>query len=386
MELLSTPGVRSIDMSTKNRSSPLRHVDMALVGSLLALLAFGAVMVYSASATKLAQEGSDPQFFLKRQLVGITIGIAIMLVILLVDYRRYRGWAPALYVGAIVALLGVLTPLGSTVNGASGWYNLPGFQIQPAEIVKPVMVIVLASFAAQFKGELDRKHFLQLLALVAVPLGLIVLQPDIGTAMVYVALMAGIMLVAGAKGRHIAALALVGVIAIWGAFEVGVVEDYQIARMTSFVDPDADPQGAGYNLKQSAIAIGSGGLVGQGLFQGSQTKLSYVPEQHTDFIFTAIGEQLGYVGTMTVLLLYAVIVWRGIRIAMLSRDFYGTLVAVGATSALAAQAFLNIGVTIGVMPITGVTLPFVSYGIGSIITTCILAGLLINVHMRYRTK
>lgn len=381
----TVPGARKIDMSTRAATHPLRHIDFALVGATLVLLALGAVMVYSASSTRLEVQGIDSQFFLKRQLVGITLGVAAMILIMLFDYRRYRGWAPVLYVGGIVLLIGVLTPLGSEVNGARGWYNLPGFQIQPSEIVKPILIILLSSVAARDDGALTLRRMGEVLLLAAVPMALIVLQPDIGTAMVYVAIVFAILLIAGIKLRYIAALVVIGLVLIVGAFQFDVIEDYQKTRLTSFLDPASDPRASGYNLRQSQIAIGSGGLVGKGLFEGTQTNLSYVPEQHTDFIFTAIGEELGYVGAMFVLVLYAVIVWRGVRIAMMSRDFFGTLVAAGAVTALCAQAFLNVGVTLGVMPVTGVTLPLVSYGVGSVITTCLLIGLLVNVHMRRMT-
>ncbi len=378
----SLPGAGGIGIPRRSATHPLRHLDATLIAATLVLLGVGVIMVYSASSTRLEVQGIDPQHFLKRQLLGITIGVLALVIVLLFDYRRYRGWAPVLYGGGIILLIGVLTPLGSEVNGASGWYNLPGFQIQPAEVVKPVLVIVLAAVAARDEGELSLQRFGQVLGLAALPIALIVLQPDIGTAMVCSAILFSILLVAGAKLRHLAALALIGIVLVFGAFQVGVVEDYQKTRLTAFLDPSSDPKASGYNLRQSQIAIGSGGITGRGLFEGTQTNLSYVPEQHTDFIFTAIGEELGYVGTMSVLFLYALIVWRGIRIAMLSRDYFGTVLAAGATAAIAAQAFLNIGVTVGVMPVTGVTLPFISYGIGSVIMTCVLVGLLVNVHMR----
>lgn len=382
--LTAVPGARRL-ASRPASTSPLRHLDPTLLVTVLALIAYGCVMVYSASYRKLEAAGVSPQHLLRRQLVWATIGLVVLVAVVLLDYRRYQGWAPLMYGVAIAVFLLVLTPLGTEVNGASGWFAIGPFQIQPAEYAKPVLVLFLASVAAAGKGELDSARFVRIVALAAVPMGLLALQPDLGSAMVYTAMLLAILLVAGARPRHLVILAVVGVVGLVGAFQLGFVKDYQKARLTAFMDPSGDAKRTGYNLLQSQTAIGSGGVTGKGLFKGSQTNLAYVPEQQTDFIFSAVGEELGFVGAVALLLLLGLLVWRGFRIAVLSRDFYGTLVATGVTAVIAFQAFLNIGVTMGIMPVTGVTLPLVSYGGSSLITTCILVGLLMNVHMRRMT-
>jgi len=217
--------------------------------------------------------------------------------------------------------------------------------------------------------------------LAALPMGLLILQPDLGSVMIFAFALIAMLVVAGAKVRHLVVIGVIGVVGVVGAFQLGIVKDYQRARLTSFLDPQNNER-ASYNLRQSQTAIGNGGVSGEGLFQGSQTNLSYVPEQHNDFIFTAIGEQLGFLGTLGVIAVYGLVVWRGVRTAMMARDFFGTLLAAGATAMIGFQAFLNMGVTVGVMPVTGVTLPLVSSGGSSILATCILLGMIFSVHMR----
>ncbi len=382
--LSAVPGARRLSARSAS-ASPLRHLDPMLLCAVLALIAFGCVMVYSASYRKLEAAGASPDYLLERQLMWAAIGLVVLAAVVLLDYRRYQGWAPLMYAAALLAFVAVLSPLGTEVNGASGWFAIGPFQIQPAEYAKPVLVLLLASVAATGKGDLDSARFVRVVVLALAPMGLLALQPDLGSAMVYTATVLAILLVAGARPRHLVILAAVGVIGIVGAFQLGFVKDYQKARLTAFMDPSGDAKRTGYNLLQSQTAIGSGGLTGKGLLKGSQTNLAYVPEQQTDFIFSAVGEELGFVGAVTLLLLFALLVWRGFRIAVLSRDFYGTLVATGVTAVIAFQAFLNVGVTMGIMPVTGVTLPLVSYGGSSLITTCILVGLLLNVHMRRMT-
>jgi rod shape determining protein RodA len=202
---------------------------------------------------------------------------------------------------------------------------------------------------------------------------------------VLLAILVGILVVAGARARHLGVLALTAIVLIFGALQLGLVKDYQIARLTAFFDPQNDPQRSDYNRTQAEIAIGSGGLLGRGYLKGTQTNLDFVPEQHTDFIFTVIGEEFGFVGAIFVLMLFALLIWRAVRIALLAKDPFGTYLAAGIASMLAIQVFVNVGMTLGIMPITGIPLPFVSYGGSSFLTNCAAVGLLLNIHMRRLT-
>lgn len=389
--LTSVPGVRRVRDSRLKSSSPLMHVDWVLLGAVLATMAIGVIVVLSTSRAFLRSRGLDESLYVQRQLIFIVIGLGLLAATALIDYRRFQAWAPILYIGAVAMLLLVLTPLGTTVNGARGWFKIGGFQIQPAEYAKPVLIVMLAAIAAGGRGVLRGRRFLQMIMVSGVMLALLALQPDLGSAMIYVALTLAMLLVGGAKARHVVALFLVGVIGIIGAFEFNVIKEYQKQRLTCFIADEERVRDASYrrdcyNLNQSQIAIGSGGVAGKGLFRGPQTQGSFVPEQRNDFVFTVIGEEFGFVGSVLLVLLFGVVVWRGIRIARLSKDFFGTLLAVGVTAVIAFQAFLNIGVTIGVMPVTGVTLPLVSYGGSSVLTTFVLIGLLENVHMHRFTS
>jgi len=244
---------------------------------------------------------------------------------------------------------------------------------------------MLATYLAELRrtsSELSLQHLYAATAIAAIPAVLVFLQPDLGTSIVLVSILVGILVVAGARGRHLGILALTAIVLIFGALQLGLVREYQIARITGFLDPQNDPQRSGWNRQQAEIAIGSGGLTGTGYLEGSQTNLDFVPEQHTDFIFTVVGEEFGFVGAVGMLLAFAVLLWRAFRIALLSKDPFGTYVAAGIAAMFAIQIFVNVGMTIGIMPITGITLPFVSYGGSSLLTNAIAVGLLQNVHMR----
>ena len=252
----------------------------------------------------------------------------------------------------------MISPLGTEVNGAQAWFQLGPFQLQPSEFTKIAVILALASIGAQFGSDIDLRRLGVLLAVPGIPLLLIMLQPDPGTAMVIVAITMGLLLVAGVRAKHIAALTLFGLTALVGVLNSGLLEDYQKDRLTVFLNPDAGLKAEAYNLNQSKIAIGSGGMFGKGLFKGTQTQLDIVPEQHTDFIFTAIGEELGFVGAALLLVLFAIVVWRVWRIAQLSRDQLGMLLCVGVLSMLVFQIFQNAGMTMGIMPITGIPCPW----------------------------
>jgi rod shape determining protein RodA len=277
----------------------------------------------------------------------------------------------------------VLTSLGDEHGGAQSWFNFGFFQIQPSEFAKVATVIAAASYLGERKGEIRVRDVAVVTALVGLPSALIVVEPDFGSMLVFVALLCGLLLLGGARIRHFVTLTLVGLIGIVIVLQAGFLKDYQIERITAFLDQNPDVQSEGWTLTQAKIAIASGGLNGKGLSQEkTQTTLDFVPEQHTDFIFTAIAEQLGFVGGAVLLGLFALLLWRALRIATLSRDLFGTLVAGGIATMWVFQIFINIGMTMGIMPITGLTLPFISFGGSSMVVNFLAVGLLLNIHMR----
>jgi rod shape determining protein RodA len=292
-------------------------------------------------------------------------------------------YAGLIYAASLVLLVLVRSPLGTSVKGSQRWFQLFGFQFAPSEIAKLALIIMLATFLSDLRsGDLTLQEVYRATAIAAVPGVLVFLQPDLGTSIVLVTILVGVLVVAGARARYLGILALTAVVLIFGAFQMGLVRDYQVNRLTSFLDPQNDPLRSGYNRKQAEIAIGSGGLFGVGYLQGTQTNLDFVPEQHTDFIFTVVGEEFGFAGAFTLLVLFGVLIWRAFRIALLSKDPFGTYVAAGIGSYLAIQMFVNIGMTLGIMPITGIPLPFVSYGGSAFLTNSAAVGLLLNIHMR----
>lgn len=367
--------------SRRSAASPWRHVDASLVAGVIAIAGLGVLMVYSSTRARLEADGVDPAFYLKRQAVFFVVGIAVMVAVTLKDYRVFRDSAQLIYVATVALLIGVLTPLGSYNKGQQASFELGPFQLQPSEFGKVAIIVAVAAYASAHRGELSLRALGGVLLLVGVPMALIYLQPDLGTSLVFLAILFGMLMVAGARGRHLVVLVLLGVLAVVAVIQLGVLKDYQRDRLGAFLDPNADTQRSAYNLNQSKVAIGSGGLTGKGLFQGTQTNLSYVPAQHTDFIFTALGEQLGLVGSATVLGLFGLVMWRVWRAAALARDLSGTLICVGVLAMLVFQVFENVGMTMGIMPITGIPLPFMSYGGSSMLATFAAVGLVLNVHM-----
>jgi rod shape determining protein RodA len=363
------------------REGALRHLDPVLIGTALALSVFGLFMVYSASHQGLATLGEDPGFYLKKQIAFLMLGLIAMLITATFDYRLAKVYAGIAFGGVVVLLLLVLTPIGDETAGAQRWITLFGFQFQPSEFAKLGLVALLAAYLSELR-EVRLENVWRTAGLALAPMVLIFLQPDVGTTMVFAAVVIGLLVVAGARARHIGILVAVAVMGAIVAFHLGIVKDYQIARLTSFLDPAADPLRAGYNRAQAEIAIGSGGVFGRGYLNGTQTNLDFVPEQHTDFVFTVVGEELGFVGALLLLVLFAVLLWRGFRTALMSRDSFGTLLAAGITTMIAFQIFVNVGMTMGIMPVTGIPLPLVSYGGTSLIVNWMAVGLLLNVHMR----
>jgi rod shape determining protein RodA len=368
--------------SRRNPAAAWRHVDFGLIIAVIGVACFGILMIYSASRDQLQASGIDPGYFAKRQAVFVAIGIAAMIITAAVDYRRLRDLAPAFYIGTVFVLLAVLSPVGQKSRGSQAWFAIGSYQLEPSEFAKVALILSLAAFCALYKGKIRARHLVVVLALATVPLALIYKQPDLGTSLVLGAVLLTVLLVAGARGRHLVVLGLIGAVAVAGVLHFGVLKQYQKDRLTAFLDPTTNTQATAYNLDQSKIAISSGGVSGKGLFKGTQTNLSYVPEQHTDFIFTAVGEQLGLIGSAVLLALFVLIVWRIWRTAAIARDLLGALICTGVVAMLVFQVFENIGMTMGIMPIAGIPLPFMSYGGSAILASFAAVGLVLNVHMR----
>ncbi|MDQ3757515.1 MAG: rod shape-determining protein RodA [Actinomycetota bacterium] len=367
---------------TRREASPWLHLDLVLVGSVVAIAGLGVLMVYSATRRRLETSGIDPSYYLNRQLAFVVLGIVVMAAATFVDYRVFRDRAPVIYVATVALLLFVLTPLGSASKGTQAWFQVGAFHLQPSEWAKIALIVCLAAYASLHRGDLDSQRLLVIVGLAALPMALILQQPDLGTDLVFAAILLGMMLVAGARPRHLLVLVGLGVIGVVAVLQLGLLQQYQQERLTAFLDPTEDSQRSTYNLNQSKIAIANGGVTGRGLFQGSQTNLSYVPEQHTDFVFTVVGEELGLAGSATLLTLFALVVWRTWRAAALARDLSGTLICVGVLAMFVFQIFQNVGMTMGIMPITGIPLPFMSYGGSSTLAAFAAVGLVLNVHMR----
>lgn len=380
------PGNRAV----RHGPSDWQHFDWVLALAVAAISAFGALMVYTATRDSLQAAGLSPQYYFKKQAIFMVIGFALMLAVAAVDYRRYRDWAPIIYGGSLLALLAVIV-IGHKTKGAQAWFQLGSYQVEPSEFAKIGLIIGLSSYVSIFKGRLPLRAFLVVMVMALVPFAVIYKQPDLGTALVLLAVLLALLLVGGAQARHLAVLAMVGVIGIVGVVQLGVLKSYQRDRLTSFVNSSDQPavalhdvkvRSTQYNLAQAKIAVSDGGITGRGIGKGTQTNLAFVPEQRTDFIFTAVGEQVGLVGSSLLLALFCIVMWRTWRAAALSRDMVGTLICVGVMAMLVFQVFENIGMTMGIMPVAGITLPFMSYGGSSVIASFIGIGLVLNVRMR----
>ncbi len=371
------------------RSSVFAGFDPILTIAVGLLLVIGTLLVYAATRDWYSANGLDPQYYLKRHAINIVIGISLAWGTTIIDYRLLRAYTPYIWGLGVFLLILVLIPgLGSEINGAKAWIPLPGgFQIQPAEIAKISIIIgisMLLSERTHNSDEPSNQDVLKALAIAGIPILLILRQPDMGTVFIISASVVTIIAVSGASTRWVVGLILVAILGGLVATKSGVISDYQIKRLQSFVDPNADSQGTGYQLRQARITVGSGGLVGTGLFNGPQTNGRFVPEQQTDFIFTVAGEQLGFLGSGFILFLLFIVLMRAFAIARRSTDPYGTLVCTGVIAWFAFQIFENIGMTLGLMPMTGVPLPFLSYGGSSMFANLIGFGLLQNVHAAHR--
>jgi len=353
------------------------------------LLIIGTLLVYAGTREWFRSYGLDPEYYLKRHILNILIGALLAYGTTLIDYRLLRAYTPIIWLASVIGLVIVLIPgLGSEINGARAWISLPGgFQFQPAELAKIAIIVGIAMIMADRENAQDDPSDLDVikaLAVAAVPVLLIIAQPDLGTVLIISAAILAMIGASGAPSRWVIGLLILAVIGVFTAIQTGAVSQYQIARLQSFVDPSADPQATGYQLRQSRITIGSGGILGKGLFNGPQTNGRFVPEQQTDFIFTVAGEELGFIGCSVILALYLLLFIRAFAICRRSSDLFGRLVCIGVIAWFIFQTFENIGMTMGLMPMTGVPLPFLSYGGSSMFANLIGVGLLQNVHSRGR--
>ncbi len=361
---------------SSDRTSPWRHVDMALVGSTFLVSVFGLVMVFGAS--RRYESGAS---YVVKQSAFMIIGWALMAGLSLIDYRRILDWWQVIYGASLILLGGVLTPLGSLGDyGTKGWYALGPVTFQPVEIAKLATIIAVAAYLGA-ADRVDLRRLVVALVMFGAPMGLTLMQPDLGSSLVFIVVGVGMLVVGGVDLRYLVALALVGVIGVVGILQSDALDQYQRDRLTAFANPDGVSARARYNVEQAQTAISSGGLTGYGFGRGPSTRLGYVPAQRTDFIFTVAGEEFGFLGAGTLLGLFGVIIWRIWRVAQLARENAGRLLCVGVMSMLLFHIFENVGMNLGIMPITGIPLPLVSQGGSAVVAACVAIGLVQSVHM-----
>ncbi len=366
---------RSGRLRNRDMTAAWRHVDFALIALVGVTTMFGSVMVYS---TTRYRSGTS---IISKHLMFVAIGFVVMGLCAAVDYQRLRDWARTIYVGT-VGVLGAVLVVGSTHRNIRAWFDIGPIQIQPAEFAKVATIVVLAAYLGTLGDQLRLRHLVVALIGLGIPMGLILMQPDLGTTLVFVVIGAGMLVVAGVPMKYLAVLLLIGVVGIGYILNSDTLDQYQRERLIAFATPDKVSEKASYNTKRSQEATASGGLTGQGIFNGPQTKGGFVPEQQTDFIFTVPAEELGFVGAGGLLVLLAAITWRIWRIAQVARDDVGRLICVGVLCMFAFHIFENVGMNLGIMPVTGIPLPFVSYGGSAMIATFAAMGLVMNVHMR----
>lgn len=358
----------------------LRNLDFTLIAVTLAIMVFGVVAIRSATAPSL--------YYVKRQLIYILLAWVTAGVVLSSDYTSWPRYANLLYVLNLVMLTAVRF-IGHSALGAQRWIKLGPFQFQPSEFAKILVIITLATYLSKRERIVTWSDLFVAIAHILPPMALVLIQPDLGTSLVFVAILIGMLFVAGAPVRKLVTFfgggltAAISVVVAQLRFHLKFpLSDYQLKRIIVLVNPEADPTGAGYHVLQSKIAIGSGGALGKGLFFGTQTQLSFLPERHTDFIFSVIGEELGFIGAVALLVLFLVLLLRAVRVARESKDLFGTLLATGVTSMIAFHLLINVGMTMGIMPVTGIPLPFVSAGGSPTVANAMAVGILLNVFMR----
>lgn len=356
---------------------PLRHVDTLLLTLTAFLVFFGVLVIYSATRNDVA---GNSTYFVKRQIAALIIGLIFMLLLLCFDYRRLKVATPFMYVAIIIFLLAVfLTPARL---GSNRWISLGPINFQPSEYTKLALILVLANFFSEDKNEPESFRRFIVSVLWAVPCMILVfLQPDLGTTLVLAAILLSLLFLTGTKMRYWVSLMATGALGFFLGFVFKVFKPYQVERLTAFISQGSNIKGVGYQLAQSKIAIGSGQIIGKGFTQGTQTNLNFIPFHHTDFVFAVVGEELGLIGALILIGAFCLLLWRCVLIANNARDFYGTLIALGIITMFAFQMVVNIGMTIGIMPITGIPLPFISYGGSNLIVSLMAIGLLANIHM-----
>lgn len=363
----------------------LRHLDYILLLTVFGLVGFGSTIVYL--ATKDAS--SAPTYYLRQQLIFAGFGLLVMGGLALIDYEHYRRWQWVLY-GFTVFAIGAVFALGPFIRGSRRWIDLGVVRFQPSELAIVLLVVALGAFLVdRLDSPAPRRMTLTVLVLTAVPAAMVFLQPDLGTATTLVIAGLAVLFFFGTRWTHFAviigaaAAVIVLVLAVMPAMGIHVVQSYQMDRLTVFMHPTHDTSAAGYNIQQSLIAVGSGGLGGRG-GQATQTALQFLPEHHTDFIFAVVGERWGFLGAGTLMLLYALLIWRALRITAISRDMYGSVMAGAIATVFLYEMLVNVGMTLGIMPVTGIPLPFVSYGGAAMVTNLMLVGLLQSIHVRAR--
>jgi rod shape determining protein RodA len=355
---------------------------------LLATLGLVAASLYTVRVGTTGDFPGQPNYYLYRQLVYVGVGLVLMLLLTRFDYSRLRDWKFGVYGLMIVAILAVYA-LGFSARGSQRAIQFGFFNFQASELGKLLLVVALSAFTVdRFRRLGERETTSRIVLLALVPAMLVIAQPDLGSGLVYLAIVLAVLFVAGTPWTHFAALGVLGAAAISAvliaapAIGIEVLKPYQQDRLTAFLNPSDDPAEEGYQINQSLTAIGAGGKTGRE--EATQTELDFLPEHHTDFIFSVVGEELGFVGAALVLSLFALVIWRALRILTMSKNFYGALVAGGITAMLMFQVFVNVGMTIGIMPITGIPLPLMSYGGSSVLTTLMAIGLLQSIHAQAR--
>ncbi|MBO0806225.1 MAG: rod shape-determining protein RodA [Nocardiopsaceae bacterium] len=384
------PRRRSLLARGMARGGLLRSWDWPLIGATLALAGMGIVLVWAATAPQLRQTGQDPHAYLKKAILWAVLGMVLMFATASIDYRRFRRWTPVIYGVSLLLLLAVLVA-GSSVNGAQAWISLPGgFQVEPSEFAKLAIVLSTAAILSRKRdvglSEVSRPGIkdVGLAVLAAAPLVILVeREPALGVMLVLVFTLGVMVLLSGIRLYWAGMLTAGAAVAVYGVVKLGVLKSYQIARLTSFLHPNQHVAGAGYNGLEAKTAVGSGGMFGEGLFHGQFTSGNFVPSAPTDFIFTVAGEELGFVGCAVIVALLAFVVYRAIRAAQRADDMFGMLVASGIAVWFLFQSFVNVGMTIGIMPITGLPLPFISYGGSATFADMIAIGLLQSVRRHH---
>ena len=378
-------------MTRMNERGRLWFVNWPMAGIVVMLAVYGSVMVQSATSGMVGGPG-----LFKRHLIGLGVGLVPLAFAWAIDYRKLNGWVgPLVILDALLILSPKIPGLGTTAKGATSWLAIGSFRLfQPSEPAKLITIIVMAAIIAAYKGKIEQgRDVAKILGILAVPLGLILLQPDLGTGMVFVAITAGMLIIGGLKPKWFLILGVTAVVLVAGLLSLNttldkatghdvLIKDYQLNRLLVFVDPTRDPKGAGYNLEQSKIAIGSGELTGKGLGSGTQSNLRFLPEPHTDFIFSVTGEELGFMGALLLLGLYLALLITSLDMAAQSRDLFGSLIVAGVISMWTFQILENMGMTIGLMPITGIPLPFMSFGSSFMVTNLFAVGMLLSVWTR----